>query len=93
MFNEIPNVPTAYVLLNSDLGSDESIITEAKKILASEKNIQSEIQGVYGVYDIVLKITTDTTDHLRSIITNKIRKINKVQSTLTMMVIEEQERL
>ena len=93
MFNEIPNVPTAYVLLNSDLGSDESIIIEAKKILASEKNIQFEIQGVYGVYDIVLKITTDTTDHLRSIITNKIRKINKVQSTLTMMVIEEQERL
>ena len=85
-------MPTAYVLLNSDLGSDESIITEAKKILASEKNIQFEIQGVYGVYDIVLKITTDTTDHLRSIITNKIRKINKVQSTLTMMVIEEQER-
>jgi len=93
LFNEIPNVPTAYVLLNSDLGSDESIIAEAKKILASEKNIQSEIQGVYGVYDIVLKITTDTTDHLRSVITNKIRKINKVQSTLTMMVIEEQERL
>jgi len=86
-------VPTAYVLLNSDLGSDESIIAEAKKILASEKNIQFEIQGVYGVYDIVLKIITDTTDHLRSIITNKIRKINKVQSTLTMMVIEEQERL
>jgi DNA-binding Lrp family transcriptional regulator len=85
-------VPTAYVLLNSDLGSDESIIAEAKKILASEKNIQFEIQGVYGVYDIVLKISTDTTDHLRSIITNKIRKINKVQSTLTMMVIEEQER-
>jgi len=93
LFNEIPNVPTAYVLLNSDLGSDESIIAEAKKILASEKNIQSEIQGVYGVYDIVLKITTDTTDHLRSVITNKIRKINKVQSTLTMMVIEEQEKL
>ncbi|MDP3780601.1 MAG: Lrp/AsnC ligand binding domain-containing protein [Thermoproteota archaeon] len=86
-------MPTAYVLLNSDLGSDESIIAEAKKILASEKNIQFEIQGVYGVYDIVLKITTDTTDHLRSIITNKIRKINKVQSTLTMMVIEEQEKL
>lgn len=93
MFYEIPNVPTSYVLLNSDLGSDESIIAEAKKILSSEKNIQFEIQGVYGVYDIVLKITTDTTDHLRSIITNKIRKINKVQSTLTMMVIEEQERL
>ena len=28
---------------------------------------------------------------LRAIITNKIRKIENVQSTLTMMVIEEQE--
>jgi len=86
-------VPTAYVLLNSDLGSDELIIIEAKKILDGENSIQYEIQGVYGVYDIILKITSDNTDNLRSIITNKIRKINKVQSTLTMMVIEEQESL
>jgi len=86
-------VPTAYVLLNSDLGSDELIIIEAKKILDEENNIQYEIQGVYGVYDIILKITSDNTENLRSIITNKIRKINKVQSTLTMMVIEEQENL
>ncbi len=86
-------MPTAYVLLNSDLGSDELIIIEAKKILDEENNIQYEIQGVYGVYDIILKITSDNTENLRSIITNKIRKINKVQSTLTMMVIEEQESL
>ncbi len=86
-------MPTAYVLLNSDLGSDELIIIEAKKILDGESNTQYEIQGVYGVYDIILKITSDNTENLRSIITNKIRKINKVQSTLTMMVIEEQENL
>jgi len=86
-------VPTAYVLLNSDLGSDELIIIEAKKILDKENNVQYEIQGVYGVYDIILKITSDNTENLRSIITNKVRKINKVQSTLTMMVIEEQESL
>ncbi len=86
-------MPTAYVLLNSDLGSDELIIIEAKKILDEENNTQYEIQGVYGVYDIILKITSDNTENLRSIITNKIRKINKVQSTLTMMVIEEQENL
>lgn len=86
-------MPTSYVLLNSDLGSDESIISEAKRLLDEEKNIKYEIQGVYGVYDIVLKITADSTDNLRSIITNKIRKIGKVQSTLTMMVIEEQENL
>ena len=86
-------MPTAYVLLNSDLGSDETIITKVKEILDKEENVNYEVQGVYGVYDIVLKVTSDNTDNLRSVITNKIRKIDKVQSTLTMMVIEEQENL
>ncbi|MFB5607139.1 MAG: Lrp/AsnC ligand binding domain-containing protein [Candidatus Nitrosomaritimum yanchengensis] len=85
-------MPTAYVLLNSDLGSDSTIITEVKQIL-QEEDVQYEIQGVYGVYDIVLKLSSDNAEKLRSIITNKIRKIGKVQSTLTMMVIEEQENL
>lgn len=87
-----PLVPTAYVLLNSDLGSDESIIGEVKQILA-EEDVQFEVQGVYGVYDIVLKLTSNDAEKLRAIITNKVRKISKVQSTLTMMVIEEQENL
>jgi len=86
------HVPTAYVLLNSDLGSDASIINEVKQILADE-DIKFEIQGVYGVYDIVLKLISDDAEKLRAIITNKVRKISKVQSTLTMMVIEEQENL
>jgi len=85
-------VPIAYVLLNSDLGSDESIINEVKQLLVDE-SITYEVQGVYGVYDIVLKLISDDAEKLRAIITNKIRKISKIQSTLTMMVIEEQENL
>ncbi len=85
-------MPTAYVLLNSDLGSDDSIISKVKEILDNEENIKYEVQGVYGVYDIVLKISSNNTDNLRSVITNKVRKVDKVQSTLTMMVIEEQEK-
>lgn len=86
-------MPTAYVLLNSDLGSDETIIKKVKEILGSEESVKYEVQGVYGVYDIILKVTSENSDKLRSVITNKIRKIDKVQSTLTMMVIEEQEKL
>lgn len=89
---ELPYMPTTYILLNSDLGSDVEIIKQIKEILDKEgKSVQYEIQGVYGVYDIIVKITSDSMDHLRNIITNKIRKIDKVYSTLTMMVIEEQE--
>ena len=86
-------MPTAYVLLNSDLGSDQAIISKIKEILDKEENIKYEVQGVYGVYDIVLKVSSDNSEKLRGVITNKIRKISKVQSTLTMMVIEEQEKL
>ncbi len=86
-------MPTTYILLNSDLGSDVEIIQKIKEILDKEgKDVQYEVQGVYGVYDIIAKITADNMDLLRNIITNKIRKIDKVYSTLTMMVIEEQEQ-
>ncbi len=85
-------MPTTYILINSDLGSDVEIIQKIKQILDSESSIKYEVQGVYGVYDIIVKITANSMDLLRSIITNKIRKIDKVYSTLTMMVIEEQEK-
>ena len=85
-------MPTAYVLINSDLGTDESIISKIKEILKDEKDVEFTTQGVYGIYDIVLKISSDNTDILRNIITYKIRKINSVQSTLTMMVVEDQEK-
>ena len=85
-------MPTSYVLINSDLGTDESIIVKIKDLLNGEKGIEYEIQGVYGVYDIILKISSDSIDNLRSTITNRIRKITSVQSTLTMMVIEGQEK-
>ena len=81
----------AFVLTNTELNSDMEIIGKIKDILTNEKDIEYEIQGVYGIYDIVLKISSNNEKKLRAIITNKIRKIDNVQSTLTMMVIEEQE--
>ena len=91
MFKKNFDVPIAYVLINSDLGKDVEIIGKIKEIMQSEKDISYEIQGVYGVYDIVVKVSSDNSPKLRSIVTNQIRKIENVQSTLTMMVIEEQE--
>ena len=84
-------MPIAYVLINSDLGTDVSIITKIKEILTGINDIQYEIQGVYGVYDIILKLSSASSDVLRSIITNNIRKIKNIQSTLTMTVIEKEE--
>ena len=85
-------MPTAYILINSDLGTDVSIIEYLNKTLSEEKDIQFEVNGVYGVYDIIVKLTSENGETLRGIITNKVRKIDHVQSTLTMMVIDEQDK-
>ena len=85
-------MPTAFVLVNSELSYDMEIIGKMKDILSSNKDFEYEIQGVYGIYDIVLRVSSEDGSKLRQIITNKIRQIDKVQSTLTMMVIEEQEK-
>jgi DNA-binding Lrp family transcriptional regulator len=78
-------MPTAYVLINCDLGSEEEIIRELKKMPGTV-----EVSGVYGVYDIIAKVSSDTMEKLRETITWHVRKIDKVRSTLTMIVIEGQ---
>lgn len=78
-------MPTAYVLLNCDLGSEGEIIRKIKDIPEVV-----EVSGVFGVYDIIVRVSSDSMDTLREIITWKIRKIDKVRTTLTMIVIEGQ---
>jgi DNA-binding Lrp family transcriptional regulator len=78
-------MPTAYVLINCDLGSEEEILKELRRL-----NEVLEVSGVYGVYDIIVKIGADSMDKLRETITWHVRRIDKVRSTLTMIVIEGQ---
>ncbi len=85
-------MPISYVLINSNLGTDVEIIKKIKEMIANKNDVKLEIQGVYGVYDILLKLSSDDSTKLRSLVTNDIRKIENVQSTLTMMVIEQQEK-
>ena len=73
---KICNVPTAYVLLNSDLGSDESIIADIKRILSNE-GVDYEVQGVYGVYDIVLNYHLKMLKNYEQLSQTKLEKLVK----------------
>jgi DNA-binding Lrp family transcriptional regulator len=77
---------TAYVLINCDLGSEQKVIDQIKPLEGVK-----EIRGVFGAYDILAKIETATAETLRETITWKIRKIDRIRSTLTLMGIEGQE--
>ncbi len=77
---------TAYVLINCDLGYEEQIIEELKHI-----SDVKEVHGTFGAYDILAKVESANVKNLRDTITRKIRKLNRVRSTLTLIVIEGQE--
>jgi len=75
----------AYVLINCDLGFEEDIISKLKTI-----DEVKEVQGTFGAYDIVAKVESDNVEKLRDVITRKIRKLDRIRSTLTLMIISDQ---
>lgn len=77
---------SAYVLINCELGSEEFVISQLKSL-----DSVKEVHGTFGAYDILAKVEADEVSVLRETITWKIRKIDKIRSTLTLMGIEGQE--
>ena len=75
----------AYVLINCDLGSEDDIIRDIRKL-----EYVKDVTGTFGAYDIVARIEADTQEQLREAITWKIRKKKKIRSTLTLMEVEGQ---
>jgi DNA-binding Lrp family transcriptional regulator len=76
-------MPIAYVLVNTEPEKMEEVSKEIKKI----KGVV-ESSMVYGVYDIVAKIQTETMDRLKEIVASQIRRMESVRSSATMIVIE-----
>ncbi|MGA2574070.1 MAG: Lrp/AsnC ligand binding domain-containing protein [Candidatus Methanomethylicaceae archaeon] len=74
-------MPLAFVLLNVETGVEKEVLENIKKIPEVKASYV-----VYGVYDIVVMLESDTLDKLRETITKKIRGLDKVRSTMTMIV-------
>ena len=79
---ELDNLSTLARIKLSPADKD-SLIKELRGI----ENV-SEVYVVYGVYDIVAKIESDTMEKVKETITWKIRRLERVRSTLTMIVVE-----
>jgi len=73
----------AYVLISCDLGFDVEIIDEIKQV----EDVK-EVHGIFGAYDILVKLESANAEILKDTIIWKIRKLNRVRSTLTLMIAE-----
>ncbi|GAG60350.1 unnamed protein product [marine sediment metagenome] len=73
----------AYILINMDLGHGAYFTEELGKIPEI-----TELYNVYGVYDFIVKVEAETMDQLKDIVKSKIRNLDYIKSTLTMLVVE-----
>ena len=78
----------AYVLVQSTIGHEMEVLSELLKI-----QFVKEAKGTFGYYDILVKIEADSEKVIEKIITKKIRKVKNVNTTTTLSVISEQEKL
>ena len=76
---------SAFVLMNAELGKETQIVNELEKI----PNVK-EVYPVYGVYDVMMVIESDSMEALREAITSKVRKLDGIKSTLTMIIVKDQ---
>jgi Lrp/AsnC family transcriptional regulator for asnA, asnC and gidA len=76
---ENTNMTVAYVLINTEAGSEYSVYDEIKVMEGVV-----EVSIVYGLYDLVVKVETENIEKL-SYLVDLIRKIAGIRSTLTLV--------
>lgn len=76
-------IATAFVLINTDVAAEEEVLEELKRI---PEIVQVNL--VYGVYDIIAQVESDTLDNLKKGVTESLRGIKKIRSTMTMIAVE-----
>jgi DNA-binding Lrp family transcriptional regulator len=76
---------SAYVLITCELGYEDQTV-----------NYLNELTGVDatkldGAYDIIAKVNAESTESLMRIVGFNIKKLDRIQSTLTLIVNEEDQ--
>ncbi len=72
----------AFVLVNSDVGSEGELQSELKRI----EGVVAVYQ-VYGLFDLIVEAEAETDQRLKEIVFSKIRPLKHVKSTITLAAV------
>ena len=76
-------MPTAFVLINAEVGKMRNILTELRKI----KGVV-EVYSVAGPHDIVVKLHAEKFEKVAEDVTQKLHKIGGIKNTVTLFAFE-----
>jgi DNA-binding Lrp family transcriptional regulator len=74
------SIESAYIMINCEFGYESSVVEQLKSIPGIK-----EVRGVFGNYDVLVKIQAQSIESLRDIIMYGIRKIPQICCTTTIM--------
>ena len=72
----------AFILVNVEIGADIEVLNDLGLIPEI-----IEAHRVYGVYDIIAIVETSTMQRFKDVVGFKIRSLDRVHSTMTMIVV------
>ena len=77
---------SAFLFINAELLFIEDVINKLKEV--------PDIVDVYkvqGIYDIIARVNSDTEEKLKELVSERIRRIDKITGTVTVIIARETE--
>ena len=77
---------SAFLFINAELLFVEDVVNKLKEV--------PEIVDVYkvqGIYDIIARVNSDTEEKLKELISERIRRIDRITGTVTVIIAKEKE--
>lgn len=76
-------MPLAFVMINAEIGYEDRILQNVRTL----PNVKEAFK-VYGVYDVVVKVEAASVDQVKATVMDKIRSLEGIKSTLTMLAMQ-----
>jgi DNA-binding Lrp family transcriptional regulator len=73
---------SAFILINSEIGAEPELIKNLKTIPEV-----TDAKSVYGVYNIIARVDSDTVKQLKDTISFKVNRLKTVRSLLLLKII------
>jgi DNA-binding Lrp family transcriptional regulator len=77
---------SAFLFINAELLFLEDVINKLKEV--------SEIVDVFkvqGIYDIIARVNSDSEEKLKELVSEHIRRIDRITGTVTVIIAKEME--
>lgn len=74
----------AYVLMNTELGQEADVVSSLQGV----EGIQAA-HALYGIYDVIAEVEADSMEKIKEIVFTKIRRLENVRTTITLITYGE----